>query len=169
MAADETQVRALIAFFTRDTDASRFCGLGADATIEDVKRRFGEDGDVSLGSTRIAKNEVDATLYKRSNVAELGGTTWKCFTEVHLPSAPDTGFPFIDVRLVRDGYVMAELKAAVAELKKVFTALHGKSMRFERGGVRGEVWVEATGVKVANEAVNLKPCAAIRVRVSPMR
>lgn len=169
MPADESQVRALTEYFTRDTDASRFCGLGAGASMEDVKRRFGEDGFVSLCETRIGKRLVDATLYKGSDVVELGGTTWKRFTEIHLPLDPATGFPFVDVRFVREGYVMAELKATVVELKKFFTALHGKSMTFERGGVRGEVWVEATGVKKADELANLKPSAAIRVRVSPVR
>jgi hypothetical protein len=168
MAADETQVRALTEFFTRDTDASRFCGLGAGATIEDVKSRFGEQGFVHVDQTRIGKQLVDATVYKGSDVVELGGVSWKRFTEVHLPLAAEKGFPFIDVRFVREGHVMAEVKATVVELKKIFMALHGKSMTFERGGVQGEVWVEATGAK-ANEAAGLKAAAAIRVRVSPRR
>jgi hypothetical protein len=163
---DNEEVRAIVGFFTRDSDAERFCGLRAGATEAEVEQRFGEGCFPFPGRATFEGREVEVTKVSRSGPVVLGPTTYKCLVEVLLPVDPALGFPQVDVRLVREGYVMKELKAAAAELKTFFSGLHGPKMRFLRDGARVEMWIEAGGVKKADERVGLTPCASLRVQAS---
>jgi hypothetical protein len=165
---DETEVRAITDRFTADSDAEHFCGLGVGATLEEVERRFGRVSTMP-DLTIMGGREVAVTRAERSSLVQLGPTTYECFVEVFLPIAPATTFPYVDVRLVRQGYVMTELKAAAAALTLFFTELHGRSLRFQRGGVPGEVWIMTSGVRKADAVVKLAPSAVLRVRSSPRR
>lgn len=167
---NEPEVQSIVEFFTRDSDATRCCGLGVGATIADVERRFGKaEGTPLEARTSIAGHEVWLTDYHQRSQLTLGATPYTCLVQVMLSPGAATGFPFVDVRLVREGYVMGELRAAAKALKAHFAALHGPKLRFERGGLKGELWIEANGSKETNTALGLTPRASLRVRSSPLR
>lgn len=163
---DNEEVLAIVGFFTRDSDAERFCGLRAGATEAEIEQRFGEGCFSFPAQATFEGRLVDVTKVSRSGPVVLGPTTYKCFVEVLLPEDPALGFPQVDVRLVREGYVLKELKAAVAELKTFFSGLHGPKMRFLRDGAKVEMWIEAGGVKKADERVGLTPSAFLRCQAS---
>lgn len=157
--ANDEEVRSIVDFFTRDSDADRFCGLRADPTPAQVEERFGAGCFSTQGLAIFNGREIEVTKVKRTGELVLGAVPYTCMVEVLIPAA---GVAQVDVRLRREGYVLTELKAAARELKQFYAPLYPNRLRSERG----QIWIETSGVKKADEAFGLTPCASLRVQSS---